>query len=129
VDPAVWDSDREFTERWRDELLKCAWSALAAFQEQTGKPYHTVLRLRAEQVQLSSAQMAEELSARLGKPFTPAALRQLLHRSRTKFAELLLAEVAQSLQTSDPERVDQELIDLGLFRYCHPTSRSPAGDS
>jgi RNA polymerase sigma factor (sigma-70 family) len=120
---APWDADREFRDRWREELLSRAWSALAAFQEQSGKPYHAVLRLRAEQPQLSSTEMAQELGRRLGKSFTPEALRQALHRAREKFAQLLVEEVGQSLQSNDPERVEQELIDLGLFSYCRGRGR------
>jgi RNA polymerase sigma-70 factor (ECF subfamily) len=112
------DADREFTDRWREELLSSAWSALAAFQQQSGKPYHSVLRLRAEQPGLSSSEMARELGTRLGRSFTPEALRQALHRAREKFAQLLIEEVERSLESNDQERVEQELLDLGLFSYC-----------
>jgi RNA polymerase sigma-70 factor (ECF subfamily) len=119
--PAPGDPDRDFTDRWRDELLARAWAALEAFQGRQGKPFHDVLHLRAEHPKWSSAQMAAELGARLGRPFTPEAFRQALHRARQKFAELLIDEVAQSLQTDDADRVEQELLDLGLFSYCRAT--------
>jgi hypothetical protein len=45
-------------------------------------------------------------------------VRQTLHRAREKFAVLLLDEVARSLQTDDLDRIEQELIDLGLQSYC-----------
>jgi RNA polymerase sigma-70 factor (ECF subfamily) len=112
------DHDEEFTQRWRDELLRGAWSALQAFEQQSGKPYFAVLQLRAEKPELSSAEMAEQLRTRLGRALRADALRQTLHRAREKFAELLIGEVAASLQTEDPERVEQELLDLGLFSYC-----------
>jgi RNA polymerase sigma-70 factor (ECF subfamily) len=110
--------DQELADCWRDELLARGWQALAALEEESGKPYHTVLRLRADCPQLSSNEMAEQLGARLGKSFSAEALRQALHRAREKFAELLIAEVAQSLETDDPDRIEQELLDLGLFPYC-----------
>jgi hypothetical protein len=59
--------------------------------------------------------MAQVLGHRLGKPLTAAAMRQTIHRAREKFADLLIDEVARSLQTGDVERLEQELIDLGLF--------------
>jgi len=49
---------------------------------------------------------------------TAAGVRQTLHRARVKFAELLVAEVGRSLETSMPDRIEQELIDLGLLPYC-----------
>jgi RNA polymerase sigma-70 factor (ECF subfamily) len=115
------DADREFLTQWRDELLDRAWEALKDVQEQTGQCFYEVLRLRAEQPRLSSGGMAEQLGARLGRRLTAAGVRQILHRAREKFAELLLAEVARSLQTEARERLEQELIDLGLWTYCRTT--------
>jgi hypothetical protein len=54
----------------------------------------------------------------VGKAFTIAGTRQLLHRARKRFAELLLDEVARSLPTSAPDHLEQELIDLNLLHYC-----------
>ena len=65
-----------------------------------------------------AAQIAEDLSAVLGKAYTEEGLRQLLHRARLRFAELLVAEVAHSLQTTDQARLEQEVIELGLLKYC-----------
>jgi hypothetical protein len=42
----------------------------------------------------------------------------VLHRARKKFAELLVAEVARSLQTPGPEALEQELCALDLLGYC-----------
>ena len=42
--------------------------------------------------------MAELLTARLGRPIAPANLRQLLHRARERFAELLLDDIRESLE-------------------------------
>ncbi len=116
--PPSSDQDREFVESWRDELLARSWAALQAAEEESGRPYYAVLRFRADHPEMRSPQMAEELSARLGRALTPAAVRQLLHRARERFAELLLVEVASSLETPAPEQVEQELVDLGLFDYC-----------
>jgi RNA polymerase sigma-70 factor (ECF subfamily) len=120
-------SDAIFLERWREELLDRAWEALAALERQTGQRYFTVLRWRAEHPDLPAARLAEELSARGGAPVTEAGVRQTLHRAREKFADLLLEEVARSLQTSDPDRLEQELIDLGLLPYCRPALSRRAG--
>jgi RNA polymerase sigma-70 factor (ECF subfamily) len=119
VQPATTlDSDREFLTSWRDELLARSWAGLAAVEQETGQPFHTVLRFRADHPDLPSPRLAEELSTQLQRPFTAAGVRQTLHRARDKFADLLLDAVAQSLTEPDPEQLQQELLDLGLLDYC-----------
>jgi hypothetical protein len=54
----------------------------------------------------------------LGKPVTADSARQLLHRARRRFAELLIDEVTHSLGTHEPGQVAEELIELGLMSYC-----------
>jgi RNA polymerase sigma-70 factor (ECF subfamily) len=118
--PGGAELDREFLRQWREELLDRAWESLERFERRTGQAYYTVLRFRAEHPQLASAELADRLTARDGKPLTAAGVRQTLHRAREKYAEMLVEEVARSLQTTEPERVEQELIDLGLLEYCRP---------
>jgi RNA polymerase sigma-70 factor (ECF subfamily) len=115
-DPA--EPDALFVETWRQTLLCRAWQTLAEVEAETGQPFHTVLRLRVDQPELRSAQMAEQLSARLGKPVSAAGLRQTLHRARDRFADLLLDEVVQTLGRSAAEDLEQELIELNLLTYC-----------
>jgi RNA polymerase sigma-70 factor (ECF subfamily) len=116
--PAELPSDQEFLARWREELLNRAWEALEAVEKETRQPFYTVLRYRAENPEVRSAQMAHKLQGRLGKLMTDVAIRQILHRSREKFADLLLEEVAQSLADPRIDRLEQELIDLDLLSYC-----------
>jgi RNA polymerase sigma-70 factor (ECF subfamily) len=114
------EPDDRFLETWKEELLARAWEGLAEIERQTGQPYHTVLRCRAEQQELRSAQMAEQLSARLGKPLTAVGVRQTLHRARDQFADLLLDEVTRSLPQPTREALEEELIELNLLEYCRP---------
>jgi RNA polymerase sigma factor (sigma-70 family) len=114
------ESDEIFLASWRDELLARAWQALAEVERQTGKPVYAVLRFRADHPDLPSAQMAERLGEQLGRPLTPANARQLLHRAREKFADLLLEEVAQSLADPTPEELEEELVHIDLLEYCRP---------
>jgi RNA polymerase sigma-70 factor (ECF subfamily) len=112
------DLDRAFLEGWREELFGRAWEGLARMEAEAGQPYHTLLRHKAANQQLNSAELAEYLRTQLGKALSVTALRQLLHRARDHFADLLVNEVALSLQTEDPERLAQELIELDLLPYC-----------
>jgi RNA polymerase sigma-70 factor (ECF subfamily) len=119
-DAEIEDLDRPFLDKWREELLARAWEGLAKTQTETGQPYHSVLRCKTEQPEARSAQIAERLSGEFGKAFTVEGVRQLLHRARGRFADLLLDEVAHSLQTTETEKITQELIELGLLDYCKP---------
>ena len=120
VNPAEAESDRLFVESWCDELLARAWAALAEIEARTGQPFYAVLRFRADHPEMRSPQLAEELTVQLGRRFTAVAVRQILHRARHRFAALLLDEVAHSLENPTPERLEQELVDLGLLEYCRP---------
>jgi RNA polymerase sigma-70 factor (ECF subfamily) len=111
-------AEREFLERWREGLLARTWEALARLERETGQLFHTALHFRSSNPEVSSAEMAERLGAKLGRPLTAAGVRQTIHRARAKFADLLIEEVAGSLGGADLEAVEQELSDLGLLTYC-----------
>lgn len=112
-------AEQAFRESWRSELLARAWNALNDVQRQSGQPFHDVMKLRVDSPDLSSAQLAEALGNKLGRIYTPAGLRQLLHRARERFSELLLQEVELSLQGSGGlDRLEEELADLQLLKYC-----------
>lgn len=108
----------DFQVVWRDDLLTKAWQRLADEETRTGKPWMTVLRLRVESPQLRSTELAERLGELIGAPVTATRLRVLLHRSREKFANHLIAAVSESLSTTDLDDVEQELAELQLLHYC-----------
>jgi hypothetical protein len=122
------DTDPAFLHAWREELLAKTWKALAQFEKETGKPYHTVLSARIDRPELHSAQLAQHLGERHGKTFTELGVRQTLYRARKHFAGLLVEEVNASLASADPHLLEQELIELGLLDYCRlalPRSGQP----
>lgn len=114
------ESDREFLAIWRAELLQRTSDALLRVEKQTGQPLHLVLRFRTDHPDVRSPRMAEQLTARLGRPVTADWVRKRLHVAREKFTELLLEEVERSLERPTPDEVERELIDLGLLDYCRP---------
>lgn len=115
---STMESDRRFIEAWRAELLRRAWEALAEEEKRTGRYLHTVLHFRAEHPDLRSAQMAEHLSARLHRELSADWVRKWLHEAREVFARMLLNLVAESLEDTSFESLEQELIDLKLHEYC-----------
>jgi RNA polymerase sigma-70 factor (ECF subfamily) len=108
----------ELDQNCHQELLDRTWLALAEAQMKTAQPLFAVLRFKSEHPQVSSKEMAEKLSELLRQPLTDAGVRQILRRARDKFAELLVQEVAQTLDSPSQEELVQELIDLDLLRYC-----------
>jgi RNA polymerase sigma-70 factor (ECF subfamily) len=118
LDAAQPDDDAAFVASWRDELLSRVWGAIADYEARTGKAFHTVLRVRVAHPAVRSPELAELVAAELNKPMTAGAVRVLLHRAREQFGELLLDEVAQSLDNADPDQLQEELIELDLWQYC-----------
>jgi RNA polymerase sigma-70 factor (ECF subfamily) len=116
--PDLAATDRPFLDSWREEIMAHAWDALAQYEVQTGRPYHTVLCFRADHPDLHSPRMAELLAGRLGRPVTAVWVRQMLFRARELFVDLVIAEVAHTVERPIRERVEQELIDLDLLEYC-----------
>ncbi|HVS37989.1 MAG TPA: hypothetical protein VMS17_20685 [Gemmataceae bacterium] len=112
------ERDADFSPIWRQELLNQAWKTLQTLEDRTGQPHYTVLRCQSDNPDLRAPQLAERLSAKLGKPFTPEAVRQALHRARGKFAALLLEEVERTLESPTIDDLEAELIDQQLLPYC-----------
>jgi RNA polymerase sigma factor (sigma-70 family) len=111
-------SDEEFLASWRAQLVARAWEGLAGFERQTGQPLYRVLRLRADEPNLTGAELAARLSATLGRPVDAAWVHKRVHFARDKFAELLVGEVRQTLDRHDPAALADELIAIGLYEYC-----------
>jgi RNA polymerase sigma factor (sigma-70 family) len=113
------DQEDAFRAAWRAELLDRSWAALEAQERETGQPFYTVLRYRWDNPAVPSAEIAEELGPRLGRPLTAAGVRKTLERARDRFAELLLDEIIHTLGDPTRERLEDELIELNLLKHCH----------
>jgi RNA polymerase sigma-70 factor (ECF subfamily) len=112
-------SASDFLADWRTEMLERTWKAL----KKVNALYHAVLRYRTENPDVQAAPMAEHLSAALGRPLTAASARKALQRAREKYADLLIEEVAVSLEQPSPEMLERELQELNLMPYCRQALR------
>jgi RNA polymerase sigma factor (sigma-70 family) len=110
--------DAEFLSGWRETLLTRAWDGLLSEEEASGKPWFTVLRCRAEYPEARSPELAEIVTQRTSREISAGNVRVLLHRARDRFAELLLADVRESLDGTDDAGLQDELMDLDLWTYC-----------
>jgi hypothetical protein len=109
---AAWVAD------WRRCVLDRAWQALDHHQRRSpGNLFYTVLRLTADHPGEDSAALAARAGAVLGRPLRPDAFRKQLSRARRHFAELVVAEVAQTLERPTAERVEDELVEVGLMAF------------
>ncbi len=106
--------EARFDDDWRDNLLARAWEALSGSHPHL----YAVLRLRADRPELTAAALAAALAPAGDRAVTPEAARQLLHRARVKFADLLIDAVAQSLESPSADAVAEELRALNLLEHC-----------
>ena len=114
----IAELDREFITVWRESLLAQTWARLERIEVETGKPLFTVLRCRTDHPEINSTQLARKLSEKLGKPVTATNTRVLILRARVRFANLLVDEILPSLPDPTLDRLEEELIELGLIEYC-----------
>ncbi len=114
-DDVAWEAN------WRQCLLERVWRAIESYEH--GAPeslYYTVLRQSVDFPEDDSATWAERVSSQIGRPLRPAAFRKQLSRARRMFAELLVREVAETLDDATPELVEDELRETGLMPYIQP---------
>ncbi|NOX55527.1 MAG: sigma-70 family RNA polymerase sigma factor, partial [Planctomycetes bacterium] len=116
---------QRFVKSCRDEFISRAWTALRDLTEKTGQPFFHALQYRSQHPEASSQEMAEALTAALRpeRPFTAAGIRKVLQRSREQFSDLLLREVARTLEAPTREELEEEVVSLGLQAYCRSALR------
>jgi RNA polymerase sigma-70 factor (ECF subfamily) len=114
------EAEKRFSEEWRAQLIDRAFAVLEVFEQRTGQPLHTLLHFRVEHPDLPVADMARQLSGRLGQEPSATWVYKHLHKARKKFADLLVAEVARTLDSPSVEQLADELAELGLLRWCQP---------
>lgn len=114
IDP---DADNGFQDLWRTEVLNRAWADLEQYSQKNEDLKFQVLNARAAHPDATSEQLAEQLSSEMGQVISAANVRQVVHRARTKFAELLRAEVAATLPGATESQIEDELAELGLLKY------------
>lgn len=112
------ERDDEWLTTWRQAVLDLAWQGLREFeQSHRGNVSHALLKLRVEWPDASIGELADHLAEATGARLREPALRQQLRRARLRFAELLIEELARSIDDASPERVEEELSDLELLDY------------
>jgi DNA-directed RNA polymerase specialized sigma24 family protein len=115
TEDAVWLSN------WRQCLLDRVWRAIESHEHGAAESlYYTVLRLAVDHPEADSTQLAEQVSSLVNRPIRADAFRKQLSRARRMFAELLVREVAETLDNATPAMVEDELRETGLLPYIQP---------
>jgi RNA polymerase sigma-70 factor (ECF subfamily) len=123
LDPA----EEEWRQSWRQDLIDRALAALRRQGQGKGQFLYPVLRFRMDHPDITSQEAAVVLSREIGKAVSNGWLRKKLMQARQRFAELLLEEVARSVDPPTVERVTDELTALNLLPYCGPLLRRLRG--
>jgi len=107
--------DADYDRGWREVVIKRAMSRLETYEINTPKNrYHTVLQLRQGNPKAPIEDLAAQLGGQIGHPVTPEGFRKTLQRARTKFLELLIQELRETIHPNETEDVEAEIFDLGL---------------
>ncbi len=120
-DEVVLPGDDEWLAGWRRVVLAGAWDALDRHErDHPGNLAHTALKALVDHPDESSQQLAARVGQLCGRPIQPEAFRKQVSRARRLFAEHLVAEAVRTLEDPTPERVEEELIDIGVMKYVAP---------
>ncbi len=110
--------DQEWLSQWRQCLLNRVWKRLKKHEQKSPNNLcYTVLRLCALHPGEDSKTRAARLTQSSSHPLRAEAFRKQVSRARRLLAELLVEEIVKTLDNPLPERVEEELVDLGLMVY------------
>lgn len=116
ADPSQTEQYDPWENQWQRTLLDLAMSQLEEYQRQNPQSLaHTLLSLRTAYPDASSQQLARLVEEKTGHELRADTLRQKLRRARVRFAELLIQEIADGLDEPTADRVEDELLALGLW--------------
>jgi RNA polymerase sigma-70 factor (ECF subfamily) len=117
----VLPDEKEWLSRWRRVVLAGAWDALELHEnEHPGNLFFTALRSLVDHQDENSSQLAARVSQSCGRTVAPEAFRKQVSRARRLFAEFIIAETSRTLDDPTPQKVEEELIDIGVMKYVQP---------
>ncbi len=120
IEAEAVDPDAEFLSAWRKALLDRAWQALESVQRTTRAPYFDALRMRSENPPLTAAEIARRLNEAdsSARAYSEPGVRKIVQRGRELFSDLVVEEVARTLDDPSNDDLEQELVELGLSPWC-----------
>lgn len=118
--PMTNEEEEEFRRQWVTELMNHAWRALETLCRERDKPFYDVILFKSKHPSYRTETIAAHFSKLWRKPVSLPNMRQMLHRGKELLHDLLLEEVAHSLEErlefkATADQVEEELIDLKLL--------------
>lgn len=113
-----------FDQKLKDDLMERTLSSIREDNSQQ----HDVIRMMMTAVASnsdppSSRELAQVLSRQSGTSVSEEAARQIKSRARERFPRELIRQTQQMIASSDLDRLEETLADLGLLVYCEKTLR------
>ena len=113
LDPSTPDAD--FDHVWRESVITRVNLRLQTYEAKTANNrYATVLELRMKNPEAPIEDLALRLGQQLNTRVSPEAFRKTLQRARSKFLELLVLELKETIHPAEPADIEAEIYDLGL---------------
>ncbi len=117
-DQLNYESDKDWDRHWQACILDRSWKRLEQHQtDHEGNWCFLVLRASLENPGVNSEQLAQLVSEETKASMNSAAFRKQLSRARKLYAEFIVFEVSQTLESPTPEMVKEELGDLRLMGF------------
>jgi DNA-directed RNA polymerase specialized sigma24 family protein len=111
-------ADDTWTREWQRVILEKAWRFLEAHERTApASLYFTALRLSVDHSEETSEQLAVRATLQSQRTVSATVFRKQLSRARLQFAQLIIAEVTQTLGTDARLDLAEELAELGLLVY------------
>ena len=116
IDFAKWAPEApEWLANWRKGLLARTWRSLERDEHKDpSRPVYTTLRAATEFPKEDASMLAVRINTQSEFQVEPTAIGELLATARMSFKEMLKHEIAETLDTVDPQAVAQEIEQLNL---------------
>jgi len=115
-DDSASEADVAWVSAWRQTILDLAWAQLEQYQyAHPNSTSYTVLKLRADHPDASMDELGIMLGTIISGSVSGATYRQQLRRSRVRFADYIIDEVTNGLDSPTPHTICEELIALGWY--------------
>jgi len=116
IDFASWKADSpDWIAHWRGELLVRVWRELERDEHhEPSRPLYSILKTATEHPRENAEMLAVRINTQSDSAVDPATIQTLIVPARKRFAELVLQEVAHTLEDRTEAALMAELHAIGL---------------
>ena len=116
IDFANWKADSpDWIANWRGELLSRVWRELERDEHhELSRPLYSILKTATAHPRETAEMLAVRINTQSDLAVDPATIQTLIAPARKRFAELVLQEVAHTLEDRTEAAIRAELHSVGL---------------